>query len=120
MGRTMEEIVRTYIEGWRAHDRECVGAVLTETCLIVESDGTEYHGRAAILRWMDDWIASGSIVEGWTISRIVSDTKCAAVEWQFACLCRGNRTSFPGASLFQVEQGRISSITEYRREGRPN
>ncbi len=113
-------LAREYITSWRLHDRARLDAVLADDCQVVESDGTEYSSRTAILQWLDQWIASGSKVEGWEICSILADETVAYAEWQFTCVCCGNRTSFPGASVFRIRNRKIASVIEYRREGRPN
>ena len=64
-------LAREYITSWRLHDRARLDAVLADDCQVVESDGTEYSSRTAILQWLDQWIASGSKVEGWEICSIL-------------------------------------------------
>jgi len=115
-----ESLVHEYIAGWRRHDRAHIGAVIAESCTVIESDGATYSGREAILQWMDRWISSGSKVEAWDITNLVADASAACAEWQFTCVCCGNRTSFAGASVFQMSNGKIVSVVEYRREGLPN
>lgn len=120
MAANVETLVREYVAGWRTHDRERIDGVISDSCIVVESDGTTFAGREEILRWMDRWIASGSEVESWDISSLVLAEASACIEWQFTCVCGGNRTSFPGASVFQIRGGKIVSVVEYRRKGWPN
>ena len=120
MTADIESLVREYVAGWRRHDQSRISAIVTDDCEVVESDGTTYSGRTAILRWIDQWIESGSKVEQWEICSLLANEVAAYAEWQFTCLCRGNRTSFPGASVFRIRNGKIASVTEYRRDGTPN
>lgn len=120
MSTQVEFLVREYVVGWRWHDKSRVAAVVADDCHVVESDGSEYSSRDAILRWLDHWVASGSKVEEWTISSLLADEAGACAEWQFTCVCCGNRSSFRGASVFRVRNGKITSVTEYRREKMPN
>ena len=50
---TADRIVDSYVGGWRDGDRERILRTLDEGCVVVESYGPVYRGKARVGQWID-------------------------------------------------------------------
>jgi hypothetical protein len=107
------QLIVTYVEGWKLGDREKILSTLDPTCVIIESYGPTYRGKEMIGRWIDSWFAPGNIVNRWDITSLSVTDEVCFFEWFFECTYAGNRSGFEGASLARVSQGKISFLREY-------
>lgn len=104
--------LQTYIDGWRRHDIPAVLATLTDDCVVIESYGPIYRGRARVEQWMTTWLAIGS-VDGWEITSSGAAADLLVAEWVFSCTYRGSAATFDGATVARLRDGRIAYLREY-------
>ena len=100
--------------GWVDGDPTAVSSTLSPSCLIIESHGPIYRGRAQAMRWAEDWLGSGSTVDRWDIVSSIGNGDRWSVEWEFVCTVEGKRYAFDGASIITLEGGLIEYLREYR------
>ncbi len=112
-------LVADYTEGWRTGDAQRVLGTLAGDCIVIESHGPTFSGRAEIAHWLRDWRERGSTVQRWDLLSFVHAGETAAVEWHFECTDRDVRYDIEGASVFTFAGDRIHRIAEYRRTDRP-
>lgn len=110
-----ESLVREYIAGWLTLNPSRIITVISDDCEVVESDGTRYAGKKAIMDWVLRWIKEGNKVESWDITNLHATPYTVWMEWTFTCVCGGSRSSFEGASVVHLAGGQITSIGEYQR-----
>lgn len=112
------DLICTYFRAWEQQDLDLALSVLDPEIMIVENDGSVYSGLAEIKAWYLDWHAppNSGRVHRWQIFRILFDEQArqAAVDWEFECAFEGRDYVFPGASLLNFSDGRITRIQEYR------
>jgi len=106
--------VTQYFAGWVDSDPTAILSTLSESCLIIESHGPTYRGPAQVMRWVEDWLGSGSTVDRWDITSSIGDADRWSVEWEFECTVDGARYAFDGASMITLEGTLISHLREYR------
>jgi ketosteroid isomerase-like protein len=105
--------LEAYIDGWRRHDVPAVLATLAEDCVVIESYGPVYRGRARVGQWMETWLSSGGAVLDWEItSREVAGALLVA-EWTFTCTWDGDTSTFDGATIARHDAGAITYLREY-------
>ncbi len=103
------QLILRYIEGWIAGDREQILSTLDSACLVIESYGPTYRGKEMVGRWIDSWFAPGNRVNHWEVTSFsTGDEACF-----FGCTYEGSRSSFEGASVARVSQGKIVFLREY-------
>jgi hypothetical protein len=107
------QLIVTYVEGWKLGDREKILSTLDPACVIIESYGPTYRGKEMIGRWIDSWFAPGNIVNRWDITSLSVTDEVCFFEWFFECTYADNRSGFEGTSLARVSQGKISFLREY-------
>ena len=107
------QLILSYIEGWIAGNREQILSTLDSACVVIESYGPTYRGKEMVGRWIDSWFAPGNIVNRWEVTSLYTVDESCFLEWIFECTYEGSRSSFEGASLAQVRQGKIISLREY-------
>ena len=108
-----ESLIQRYVEGWRKADRDKILDTLAPDCVIVESHGPTYRGRAAIGQWIDTWFEAGGTVDRWEITSLAIAEDAAAFEWSFACTWLEKAYDFEGASIVRFKEGKIAGIREY-------
>lgn len=108
-------LVADYIGGWLHGDPARVLRTVADDCVVIESHGPTFTGRAEIARWLDEWFGRGGVVSRWAITSFVFEGEAAAVGWSFSCVDRGVRYDIDGVSLFRFRGERIARIEEYRR-----
>ena len=109
--------LRDYIDGWRSHDIPAVLATLTSDCVVVECHGAVYRGRAQVEEWMRAWFGAGGRVDDWTITGSGLAGDRAVAEWSFTCTWGGETSTFEGASVARLHEGRIDHLREYATTG---
>jgi hypothetical protein len=115
-----ERLIRSYIEGWRAGDRDKILSTLAPECVIIESYGPAYTGVDKIARWIDTWLGAGNTVDRWEVTSLdVAATACF-FEWEFECTFAGSRSGFLGASIARFRDERIVSLREYKMTDTPS
>jgi len=107
------QLIVTYVEGWKSGDREQILSTLDPACVIIESYGPIYRGKAMISRWIDSWLAPGNIVNRWDVTSLYITNEACFFEWSFECTYAGDRSSFEGASIAQLNKGKIVFLREY-------
>jgi SnoaL-like domain len=107
------QLILRYVEGWIAGNREQVLSTLDPACLIIESYGPTYRGKEMVGRWIDSWFAPGNRVNRWEVTSFYTGDEACFFEWIFECTYEGSRSSFEGASLARLSQGKITFLREY-------
>ena len=108
----MSTALHAYIDAWERHDIAGVLAALTDDCLVIESHGPTYHGRDQVEHWMRTWLTVGS-VDQWRITSTMATDDDVAVEWAFTSTYEGDTTTFEGATIARLTDGRIAYLREY-------
>lgn len=108
--------LETYIDGWRRHDIAAVLETLAQDCLIIESYGPIYRGRARVEQWMTTWLATGS-VDAWEIISSGAANDLLIAEWVFSCTSGGDAATFDGATIARLQNGKIAYLREYATTG---
>ena len=109
-GRTRLE---AYVDGWRRHDIADVLDTLTDDCVVIESYGPVYRGKARVEQWMNAWFGAGGTVDAWEITSSAAAGETLVVEWRFGCTWKGEPGAFDGATIARLDQGRIAYLREY-------
>lgn len=107
-----EQLVRTYVEGWKEYNSDKVLSVLDPDCILIESDGEIFRGAETITRELDKRIAGDYgpwQISRWDITSLAVDDEVCFLEWDFE-----GRRGFEGASLVRFKTGKISYLREYR------
>ena len=107
-----EQLVRTYIEGWKEYNSAKVMSTLDPACVFIESDGETFRGAEAVGRELDKRIAGdyGSWqITRWDVTSLAFGDGACFVEWSFE-----GRGAMEGASLVRFKGDKISYLREYR------
>ncbi len=107
------QLILTYIEGWKLGDREKILSTLDPASVVIESYGPLYRGKEMIGRWIDSWFASGNIVNRWDVTSLYVTDEACFFEWIFECTYAGNHSGFEGASVARLSNGKIIFLREY-------
>jgi hypothetical protein len=107
------QVIATYIEGWKSGDREKILSILDPACVIIESYGPIYRGKEMISRWIGSWLVPGNMVNRWDVTSLFVKDEVCFFEWSFECTYAGNHSSFEGASIAQLSQEKIVFLREY-------
>ncbi|HLW01892.1 MAG TPA: nuclear transport factor 2 family protein [Ktedonobacterales bacterium] len=112
MDRTLaEQLVRTYIEGWKEYNSAKVRSILDPACILIESDGETFRGAETICHELDKRVAGEYgpwQIQRWDITSLAVDGEVCFVEWDFE-----GRRGFEGASLVRFKDGKMSYLREY-------
>lgn len=106
-----EQLVRTYIEGWKEYNPTKILGTLDPEGVLIESDGEVFRGAQKIISEVEKRIAGEYgpwKINRWDITAIAVADELCFLEWAF----EGGQ-SFEGASLIRFRQGKISSVREY-------
>ena len=109
-----EQLIRAYVEGWKAGNRATILSTLATNCVITECYGPVYRGIERVAQWIDAWFAPGNTIETWDVTSLILADAGAAAEWRFSCTYNGTRASFDGCSIVRVAQGKITYLREYQ------
>ena len=109
----LNQLILRYTEGWVTENRDQILSTLDPACLIIESYGPTYRGKEMVGRWFDSWFAPGNGVNRWEVTSFYTADEACFFEWIFECTYAGNRSSFEGASVARVSQGKIIFLREY-------
>ena len=115
-----KQLILRYIEGWVAGNRAQILSTLDPACLIIESYGSTYRGKEMVGRWVDSWFAPGNRVNRWEITSFYTGDEACFFEWIFECTYAGHRSSFEGASVARLSQGKILFLREYAMTAPPH
>ncbi|GHO84836.1 nuclear transport factor 2 family protein [Dictyobacter formicarum] len=110
---SLNQLILTYIEGWKLKDREQILSTLDPACVIIESYGPTYRGKEMVGRWIDSWCAPGNIVDHWDVTSFFAGDESCFFEWVFECTYAGNRGGFEGASIARFSNDKIIYLREY-------
>lgn len=115
---TAEDVLRAYVRGWLAGDADAVMATVSEDIVVTESHGPTYLGDDEVRAWIEAWVARGDRVHRWDLLTVVdsADGTRVAAEWDLACTAAGVDYEILGATVATVDRGRLTRVTEYRRE----
>ncbi len=106
-----EQLVRTYVEGWKEYNSTKIRGTLDPACILIEADGETFRGAEQIARSAERRFAGeyGPYqISQWEITTLVVAEEMCFFEWIF----QGTR-SLEGASLVRFRQGKISFVREY-------
>jgi len=103
-----------YVDAWVANDADRIALSVAEHCVVVESYGPVYRGRATVRRWAEAWFAAGGVVHSWDLvgHLVVADREVA--EWTFTCTWAGERSTFDGATVARCDSGLVLGLREYQ------
>lgn len=115
---TGSDLLRAYVRAWLAGDADAVVATLADDAVVVESHGPTYLGAAEVRSWVQRWVEVGDRVHRWDLISVIDseDGTLVAAEWDFSCTAAGVEYEILGATIATVHHGRLTRITEYRRE----
>lgn len=116
---TAEQLVFSYVEGWKEGDREKILGSLNPECVIIESYGPTYKGAAKVGRWIDTWFGPGNEVNRWDVTSLYFTGEVCFFEWVFECTFAGNRDGFEGASVARFRNEKIVYLREYAMTDKP-
>lgn len=105
-----------YANAWVEHDVDAIVALVTDDVVITTPTGTRIVGADAVRDWATGFFASGAVVDDWTVRSLVTSDDRAAYEWTFSRTIDCDRRSFDGASVLTARDGKIATLSEYRRE----
>ena len=110
----MEAIIRKYFQAWIRADIEPLYEIFSENVVYRECYGPEYHGRAQIIRWFEDWNTRGRVLE-WTIKRVIEQDQSLVLEWYFKYVYDGITDAFDGVTIADFDNdNRIVKLCEYQ------
>ncbi|GHO82713.1 nuclear transport factor 2 family protein [Dictyobacter formicarum] len=107
-----EQLIRTYVEGWKEYNPTKILSTLDPDCVFIGSQGQIFRGAHQLIREVEKRIAgeySPWKFSRWDITTLVVANELCFLEWAF----EGQRF-FEGASLVRYKKGKISSVREYR------
>ncbi|GCE06863.1 nuclear transport factor 2 family protein [Dictyobacter aurantiacus] len=110
---SFNHLILTYVEGWKAGDRDQILGTLDPACVVIESYGPAYRGTDMVGRWIDSWFAPGNIVNRWDITSFFEGDDFCCFEWTFECTYDGHRSGFEGASIACFNNEKIVYLREY-------
>ena len=87
---------------------------LVTHCVIRESHGPTYRGKALVKERVEAWIRAENTIERWDSANFVYDGAVAAFEWQFECTVVAQKRRLLAASIMRFEASEIVEIREYR------
>jgi ketosteroid isomerase-like protein len=105
-----------YANAWMESDVDAIVGLVTDDAVITTPHGTRIVGADAVREWATGFFATGAVVDDWTIRSLIADDTRAGYEWTFTRTIDCDRRSFDGASLLTARDGKIASLSEYRRE----
>jgi len=108
-----ENLIRSYVEGWREGDAAKILGAVAPDCVVIESHGPIYRGKETISQWIETWFGAGGVVHSWEIRSLEIAGTAGFFEWSFACSWQGKRYEFEGASVIRFAEGGISYLREY-------
>ncbi len=106
-----EQLVRTYVDGWKEYNSDKVLRVLALDCILIESDGEILRGAQTITRELNRRVAGNYgpwHISRWDITSLAIDEDTCFLEWTF----EGPR-DFEGATLVRFKEDKISFLREY-------
>jgi hypothetical protein len=109
----IEQLILTYVEGWKSGDQEKILSTLDPACVVIESYGPTYRGKEMVGRWLDSWFAAGNVVNRWDITSFYLIEEVYFFEWTFECTYAGKRYGFEGVSIARLSAGKIVFLREY-------
>jgi hypothetical protein len=107
-----EQLIRTYVEGWKEYNTAKILSTLDPDCVLIESQGQTIRGSQQIIREVEKRIAGEYgpwKISRWDITTLVVANEICFLEWEF----EGQR-SFDGASIVRFKEGKINYVREYR------
>ena len=116
-------IVRDFEKAFNKQDVEGLVACFTPGGSYVDTFFGPHSGTAALRAMFERMFHEGRDYS-WKMDMIVESRDAAAAEWTFSYVASdavprsaGRRVTFRGASLFELEGGRVARCREYFNEG---
>jgi len=116
-------IVRDFEKAFNKQDVEGLVACFTPGGSYVDTFFGPHSGTAALRAMFERMFHEGRDYS-WKMDMIVESRDAAAAEWTFSYVASdavprsaGRRVTFRGASLFELEGGRVARYREYFNEG---
>ncbi|WP_150460124.1 nuclear transport factor 2 family protein [Nesterenkonia ebinurensis] len=110
-------VLPKYMDAWIAGSPERIADLLTEDGVVIECYGPVYRGRERVLQWAETWLCNGGVVHSWDIISSFATNGREATEWVFDFTWQDRRRSFEGATIAEIQDGKIASLREYRTTG---
>lgn len=116
MKKKIEQLIQTYVDGWKEDNINKILQSLTDNCTIIESHGPIYHGQQEIREWFNNWKQEKGRVLSWEVISFyfLERDNIAFFEWDFFCDVKGKNHHLPGISLVRFANNKINFIHEYR------
>ena len=109
-----KSLIQGYVNGWINGNAQEILDPLSDDCIITESHGPVYRGKAVIKTWIADWLKRGNRVEKWTITSFYTMQGRVVFEWFFSYKGPHTQEAFEGITIAQIVDGKISTLREYR------
>lgn len=107
-----EQLIRTYVDGWKEHNPTKILSTLDPDCVLIESQGQIFRGAHRIIHEVEKRIAGEYgpwKISRWDITTLVVAGSLCFLEWTFEA-----HRSFEGASLVRYTEDKIRFVREYR------
>ncbi len=108
-----KKIISDYFNSWVTGDSSQWTEWFADNVRYEESTGTGYIGIGQMLRWQNEWVEHGKVID-WSISDILFSQGTYTVCWKFSCCYDGNESTFNGVSLISFnEENRMTYVREF-------
>lgn len=121
METAVRKLVQQYVGGWKENNLRKILAPLASDCVIIESHGPRYRGKAQVKKWVEYWQKEKWKVKRWNILSFyyLSKKNIAVFEWDFACRVSGKDHALLGISIIKFRNNKIVFIHEYKMSKQP-
>lgn len=118
-----EAVVEAYVRAWNAHDSAAIDSLLAPNAIHEDlAQNFRGQGSAKVVDFMRQLLAAEPDFK-WDITNSIEDGRYIALEWTWTGTYTGpdpagkqvtkKRTSGRGASLAELEKGKIKRFTDY-------
>lgn len=109
-----EKCIKDYFNAWIKKDGRILQEIFDTNAVYSECYGPEYHSKATIERWFEDWNKLGTVLT-WDIKQFVHQSDVTAVEWYFKCEYKGEIGEFDGVSIIEFNKAnQIINLKEFQ------
>ena len=116
-------IVRAFEQAFNRQDVNALLDCFTETASYHDTFFGAHTGRAALRAMFERMFREGREY-AWTMETVLEQRELAAAEWTFSYVVTeaiprsaGRKVRFPGMSIFELREGKITAYREYFDKG---
>jgi len=116
-------IVRAFEQAFNRQDVNALLDCFTETASYHDTFFGAHTGRAALRAMVERMFREGREY-AWTMETVLEQRELAAAEWTFSYVVTeaiprsaGRKVRFPGMSIFELREGKITAYREYFDKG---